>query len=468
MAYQDDIALMAHLMRRAGFGAGRDELEARVAKGYEATVEELLNPEIQPPADIYDLLRYKPQSLLPGGMPPGAQMNWLYYMVNTKRPLEEKMALFWHHLFATGNSKVDNGDALLTQIYLFREKGLGNYRDLLVDVAKNPTMIFWLDNQQNHGTAVNENWGRELLELFSLGAGNYTEKDVRECSRAFTGWTFATKIPRAPYGRFPWKFEYRPEDHDDDEKEFLGHKGRFNGEDIIDIIVQQPACARFICRHLYNFFVADEPQVPAWPIEPPRDQKAIDALVGAFRDAKFEMRPVLRVLFNSDFFKNARFEHMKSPAEVVVSTLRMVGGHEHPAPEFGELARQPGYMGQEILNPPSVEGWHTGKEWINSGSLMARVNFVAEKVGDTSLPGVRAIIGRLKAHGTLSPEQLVDGCLDQFGPLEVRSDTKAQLAAQAKEWGQVSWDSDANAAIADQHAVEMLQLIAATREYQFG
>ena len=169
-------------------------------------------------------------------------------------------------MFATGNSKVDNYDQLLEQIDLFRKQGMGNYRDLLLTIAKNPTMIFWLDNNQNHGTAVNENWGRELLELFSLGAGNYTEVDVREASRAFTGWTFETKIPRLPYGRFPWKFEYRPEDHDDGEKTFLGHKGNFNGEDIIDIIVQQPACAKFICRHLYNFFVADEPQVPAWSI----------------------------------------------------------------------------------------------------------------------------------------------------------------------------------------------------------
>ena len=226
MAYQDDIALMAHLMRRAGFGAGRDELEARVAKGYEATVEELLHPETQPPVDEYTLMRYQPAALLPGGQPPMGNVNWMYHLVNTKRPLEEKMALFWHHVFATGNSKVDNYDQLLTQIKLFRDKGMGNYRDLLLDVAKNPTMIFWLDNQQNHGNAVNENWGRELLELFSIGAGNYTETDVRECSRAFTGWTFATKIPRAPYGRFPWQFEYRPEDHDDGEKEFLGHKGR--------------------------------------------------------------------------------------------------------------------------------------------------------------------------------------------------------------------------------------------------
>jgi uncharacterized protein (DUF1800 family) len=337
----------------------------------------------------------------------------------------------------------------------------------LSKISTNPTMMFWLDNQQNHGTAVNENWGRELLELFSLGAGNYTEKDVRECSRAFTGWTFETKIPRAPYGRFPWKFEYRPEDHDDGQKEFLGYKGHFNGEDILDIIVQQPACARFICRHLYNFFVADEPQVPAWPIEPPRDQAAIDAMVETFRDSKFDMTAVLRMMFNSDFFKNARFQHVKSPAEVVVSTLRLVGGHELPRPGYGELSMHTAYMGQDLLNPPSVEGWHTGKEWINSGSLMARINFMAEKVGETSAPGVRRIIERLKTRGSLSPEQLVDGCLDLLGPVEVNPDTKQQLLSQANEWGQISWSNGGSHA-SDSHVGQMLQLIVATREYQFA
>jgi Protein of unknown function (DUF1800) len=468
MAYKDDIALMAHLMRRAGFGAGRDELEARVAKGYEATVEELLHPETQPPVDVYTLLRYQPAALLPGGQPPMGNVNYMYYLVNTKRPLEEKITLFWHHVFATGNSKVDNYDQLLEQINLFRERGMGNYRDLLVALARNPTMIFWLDNNQNHGTAVNENWGRELLELFSLGVGNYTEKDVREASRAFTGWTFETKIPRLPYGRFPWKFEYRPEDHDDGEKEFLGRRGRFNGEDIINTVVEQPACARFVCRHLYNFFVADEPQVPAWSIESPRDPKAIDTLATTFRESRYDIRSVLRVLFKADFFKNARFQHMKSPAEVVVGSLRLVGGYEMPKPGYGDLSMQPGYMGQDLLNPPSVEGWHTGPEWINSGSLMARINFVAQLVGDPSLPGIRAIIDRLKAKGTLSPEQLVDGCLDLLGPVEVGSDTRQELVDQAKGWGQLRWDSEVSAKTADKRVGEMLQLIVATREYQFA
>jgi uncharacterized protein (DUF1800 family) len=467
MAHQDDIALLAHLMRRAGFGATRDELETRVAKGYDATVEELLHPDTQPPVDPYVLLRHQPAALLPGGQPPMGNVNYMYYLVNTKRPLQEKMALFWHSVFATGNSKVDNYDQLLEQIDLFRNQGMGNYRDLLVTIAKNPTMLFWLDNNQNHGTAVNENWGRELLELFSLGAGNYTEVDVREASRAFTGWTFETKLPRLPYGRFPWKFEYRAEDHDDGEKTFLGHKGNLNGEDIIDIVVKQPACAKFICRHLYNFFVADEPQVPAWSIEEPRDPAAIAMLMKVFQENNCEITPVLKALFTSDFFKKARYQHLKSPAEVVVGTLRLVGGYELPKPGYGELSMQPSYMGQDLLNPPSVEGWHTGREWINSGSLMSRINFVASQIGNPDLPGVQAIIDRLKAQNTKTAEQLVTNCLDLLGPVEVGAETKKELTEAAKQWGEISWDG-AGAQNATRRAAEMMQLIAATREYQFG
>jgi len=190
-------------------------------------------------------------------------------------------------------------------------------------------------------------------------------------------------------------------------------------------------------------------------------------MVGVFRDSKFDIRAVLRVMFNSEWFKNARFQHVKSPAEVVVSTLRFVGGYEIPKPGYGELSMNTAYMGQDLLNPPSVEGWHTGKEWINSGSLMARINFMAEKFGDTSAPGVRAIIDRLKARGSLTPEQLVDGCLDLIGPLEVSADTKQQLLSQANEWGQISW-SNGGLEAADQHVGQMLQLIVATREYQFA
>ena len=468
MPSEDEITLMAHLMRRAGFGAPREELEARVAKGYEATVDELLHPEEFDLADEYILARYRPGTFSPGGLYPDGPVWMTYHAVNTKRPLEEKMTLFWHNLFATGNAKVGSYDEMQAQIALFRDNALGNYKEMLLQVARNPQMIYWLDNQENHRYAVNENWGRELLELFSMGVGNYTEEDVREASRAFTGWSIAPKLPLAPHGRFLWKFEYREEDHDDGEKTFLGQTGRFNGEDIIDIIVRQPACARFIARHLYSYFVADEPQVPSWSIELPRDPEAIDTLARVFTEANYELRPVLRTLFNADFFKEARFARVKSPTEVVAGTLRLVGGHEFPTPFNQEWAMQTTYMGQDLLNPPSVEGWHTGKEWLNSGSLMTRINFVADLVGDTGLPGVQAIISRLKSQGDLSPEALVDGCLDLMGPLEVAPQTRKELIAQAKEGGTVRWDMDADATASEKRVAEMLQLIVATREYQFA
>ena len=227
MPDKEQIALMGHLMRRAGFGASYDEL-ARAARGYEATVEELLNPERFEPVDSDLLYRFMPG--YEGALgPPLNQAEWVYRMINTQRPLEEKMALFWHQLFATGNSKVDNPPELTQQIAMFREHGMGSFRDLLVELAKNPAMIFWLDNNGNHMGAINENWGRELLELFSMGVGNYSEDDIKEASRAFTGWTIGPKIPRNPLGRFYWNFEYRPEDHDDGEKTFLGRPGISTG-----------------------------------------------------------------------------------------------------------------------------------------------------------------------------------------------------------------------------------------------
>ena len=461
-----DIALMAHLMRRAGFGESREELEARVAKGYEATVEELLHPEEQTPVDRLDLLRYHPWTWKPGTLSGMGASEWLHTMINTQRPLEEKMTLFWHQVFATGVSKIDHYDELVDQTALFREKGMGDYRELLLSLAKDPAMIYWLDNCDNHADAVNENWGRELLELFSMGVGNYTEEDVREASRAFTGWTISPKLPRGPLGRFDWYFEYNEWDHDDTEKTFLGQTGNFNGDDIIDIICQDPATARFVARHLYNFFVADEPQVPAWSVTPPNDPEAIDLLAKTFIDSNYDLTPVLRVLFNSEFFKNARFAKIKSHAEVVVSTLRLAGGFEFPAPGLGNLSRQPGYMGQELLNPPSVEGWHTGTEWINSGSLMSRINFTADMVSDVSRPGIQKIIGRLRDQGELSPEGFVDTCLDLMGPLDVNQGARQELVDHAAATGQLRWGTDDNVSTSTGRVTEMLQLVVSLRDYQ--
>ena len=467
MPDKEQIALMGHLMRRAGFGAPHEELAARAAKGYEATVEELLHPEQQEAVDVELLYRFLPG--YEGALgPPLNQAEWVYRMINTQRPLEEKMALFWHQLFATGNSKVDNPPELTQQIAMFREHGLGRFRNLLVELARNPAMIFWLDNNGNHRGAINENWGRELLELFSMGVGNYSEDDIKEASRAFTGWTIGPKIPRNPLGRFYWSFEYRPEDHDDGPKTFLGQTGDFNGEDIIDIVVKQPATARFLARHLYNFFVADEPQVPSWNITPPNDPAAVDALIASYDQSGGDIRAMLRTLFNSDFFKAARYSRVKSPAELVIGTARLAGNYQGPRPGFNALAFECAYQGQELLNPPSVESWHTGAEWIDGGALVRRVNFAAGLLGNISLPGVQSIIENLQERGPMTPAQLVEACLELSGPVEVSDSTYSELLEQARQGGDVHWDSEPDRAESGRRAGLMLALIAASRDFQFA
>jgi uncharacterized protein (DUF1800 family) len=464
-----DIALMAHLMRRAGFGAPYDELEARAAKGYEATVEELLHPETQPELERDIMMRYKTEWVSQAGLE-GQQEEWTYRMINTKRPLEEKMALFWHGVLCTGHAKCEYPRQQQLEFDMFRRQGLGSFRELLQSLAQDPAMVFYLDNCMSHKGAINENWGRELLELFSLGVGmdgneNYSEDDVKEAARAFTGWTVTSAIPRYPYGRYETGFIYDPDDHDDEAKTFLGETGNFNGQDIIDIIVRQPGAARFVARHLYNFFVADEPQVPAWKDTPPRDPQAIKMLEDEYFRSNYDIGSMLRVLFNSDFFKNSRFTKVKSPAETVVGTMRLVGDFSTPKPGMNALTLNIRYMGQDLMNPPTVEGWHTGKEWIDSGTLVERINFTADQVGNTALPGVQAIISRLRSQGsTLTPEAFVEGCLDNLGAYEINDETREQLVDLAKSEGEIRTAGPGF----DQRVAQMLQSMVATTEYIFA
>jgi uncharacterized protein (DUF1800 family) len=464
-----DIALMAHLMRRAGFGASYQELEQRAARGYEATVEELLHPEDQPDVPMDLLQRYFVDWKQINGLEAN-QAHWLYRMINSARPLEEKICLFWHSIFCVGNSKCNNGRQILIELNKFRQHGLGRFPNLLSELASDPAMVYYLDNQMSHKDAINENWGRELLELFSMGVGmdgrpNYTEDDVKVCARAFTGWTISNAIPRYPYGRYEALFLYNPDDHDYEEKTFLGQTGNFNGEDIIDIIARQPATARFVARHLYNFFVADEPQVPAWQNTPPRDPEAIKMLEDEYFHSGYDIRSMLRVLFNSDFFKNARFARVKNPAEMVAGTLRLVGDFTRPKPGLYPIAQEIRYMGQDLLNPPTVEGWHTGREWIDSGTLVERINFAAGQMGDINAPGIRAIIDRLGAEGpTLSPERLLDGCLEMIGGYDLREDTRNLLLSHARKAG----DQPTGTPEFAQQVGELLQLVVATQEYQFA
>ena len=473
-----DVALIAHLMRRAGFGAGRDELDTYASKGYEATVEELLDPQ-EARSMPEDLIRRYHHDYSAGFESAGSGASWLYRLISTSAPLQEKMVLFWHNVFATGYSKVTQGKVLTDQLRMFRRNGMGSFRTLLVELSKDPAMIIWLDNQDNHKGAINENYGRELLELFSMGVGNYSEQDIKECARAFTGWTVANTeytsvLARRnsiwPYGKIAWRFDYRADDHDDGEKEFLGERGRFDGEDAIDIICRQQATARFVSRHLYHFFVADEPPVPQWPYKPPRDPDAIEALSQVYFDSNYDMRSMLRVLFSSDFFRSEEswYAKVKSPAELVAGVLRLTGEFREPRLQILDRNRQMGYMGQELINPPSVEGWHQGLEWLDSGTLTERLNFAAQQLGDGETPGVRAMIDKITGGGdVIEPaERVVDECLDQLGSISVSEETRSALVDFALRDGDLYAGSTGPVDRSRRRVGAVLQLVASTPEFQ--
>jgi uncharacterized protein (DUF1800 family) len=448
---------MAHLMRRAGFGASRERLDELVERGYDETVESLLSAVDRPTRMTDNLIRrYHPEySGMMGNQSPSG--NWMYRMVSTDAPLREKVGLMWHGMFATGYSKLANGKVLHDQIRMFERHGMGSFKNLLMELSRDPAMIVWLDNSENHNGSVNENYGRELLELFSMGVGNYTEHDVKEAARAFTGWTIGNteymtlKCARDsvwPYGRLSFHFEYKEDDHDNGEKEFLGHKGNLNGEDIVDIICDQPAAAAFLSRQLYSFFVADEPPVPEWPYKEPRDPEAIAALSKVY------------------FFKSeeARYQRVKSPAELVAGVLRLTGEFDRPKVDMNPTNLQSTYMGQWLLNPPSVEGWHWGTEWIDSGALVERVNFASERLGNIESPGVQTLIDRILAdrNGGLNAEDLVERALDELSVTDISDKTRSALIEFAEV--QVNQSDSGNAG--PEQVVNVLKLVGATPEFQ--
>ena len=449
------IELMAHLYRRAGFGATRDQLEAALARGYEANVDELLHPENAPPVEEDLIYRYWPDMKESRQIDP-AQSLWVYRMINTPRPLEEKMTLFWHYLFATGFGKLNHAKVMTNQVTMLRKHALGDFRTLLVEISRDPAMIFWLDNHTNTKRVHNENYGRELLELFSMGIGNYSEDDVKNCARAFTGWSLKPTIPAAqPYGRFDWEFEFRPDLHDFGEKVFLGERGNFDGTDIVDIIVRQPSTARFVAMRLYTYFVSDIP-----------DLTAIDELAAVYTASKYDVRAMMRWLLMSDYFRSesAYYAKVKSPAEHVAGIMRLVEDFTFPKLGIRDISLECRYMGQDLLNPPSVEGWHVAKEWIDTGILVERINFAASQVGDIDKPGIRKIIDRLRDMGELTPAQLVDACADLMGPLELREPTREALLGFAEKGGNLVLKPGDREA--EQRVGAMLSMIVATREFQ--
>jgi hypothetical protein len=281
---------------------------------------------------------------------------WANRMLTTSHPLEEKMALFWHGHFATNEDKVRDYRKMLQHVQVLHAHATGNFRALVVGVAQDPAMLVFLDAGLNVKGAPNENFAREIMELFTMGVGNYTEHDIREAARAFTGWNVRGLA-----------FVQHPEQHDDGEKTVLHKTGRFDGVEVVDLILAQPVTAAFVAGKIYQFFVRQE-------VAP-----ALRAQLGTvLRESHYELKPLLTTLFLSkDFYSPASVAtHIKSPVELVVSTYKKLGLASIPGvPDFNHVT---GALGQHLFRPPTVAGWAHGTSWITPGLLVERGNFARD------------------------------------------------------------------------------------------
>jgi uncharacterized protein (DUF1800 family) len=374
----------AHLLRRAGFGGTPTQVEELRKLGPKLAVEKMLefskddgtNPNPHQFRPILEAAignqggaRGKAINILQGW--------WLHKMLTTSQPLKEKLTLFWHGHFATGLDKVRNPYMLEQQNELFRNLGLGRFEDLVLEVSRNPAMLVYLDNADNVKGHPNENFARELMELFTMGAhGGYTERDVQESARAFTGWGLE-KPPKGnvKYSENP-KFKFYANKHDDGQKTFLEDRGNFDGRDIVRMVSQHPSTARFITGKLWRFFVSEDlPKATA------------DELMKLWQDTGANIREVLRTILTSEKFyaPENRSSLVKSPIEYMVGALRSSAARPTPAQTIA-LVNQLDAMAQIPLHPPNVKGWDGGLEWIADGTVLARLSFMGTLVGG-KLPG---------------------------------------------------------------------------------
>lgn len=400
---------ICHLYRAAGFGAGPDALRRGVRQGYEATVSELVG-YYRTPHDVEEpeLCTVIPLGIS-GGLVQVARLIgwWVGRMVTTGRPLEEKLTLFWHGHFTTAAMPVFSSGLLLAQNRLFRQLGAGRFDELLQAVGRDPAMLIYLDGHLNRKAHPNENFAREVMELFTLGPGHYSEHDVREAARAFTGWTVGF-----PQGRF----RFDAAQHDGGEKTVLGLRGRLTGEDVLKLLARHPATARHVSGRLFRFFAGEEPS-----------RQTADHLVARFRRHHGHILPVVEAIFLSPQFRAAaqRRSALCSPLEFMVGAHRAVGEVFSLWRRWDPLKTIQA-MGQVPFNPPTVAGWRDGHSWINTSTLLERLNFVSSLVDQLDLGDRLAVV-----FGADAPERL----LWQLGIPDAGPGTRKVLATCWRRFG---------------------------------
>src|SRR5712691_11748230 len=358
-----------HLLWRTGFGASAAEIQQTTEAGLDKTLDRLLTPQPESAefAKSDSLLR---QAALDSGSILDLKSWWLHRMVASANPLVEKLTLLWHNHFATSHAKPSSGPLTAAQNDLLRRESRGRFRRVLQDVAKDVAMLVWLDSNSNRKRHPNENFAREVMELFSLGVGNYSERDIQEAARAFTGW-------HVHNGEF-W---FNAIQHDTDAKEVFGQRGSFDGGDVVELCLEHPACPRFLAFKLLRQFV-----------EPSPSKEHLDALAARIRQHNFEWRPILRELFSSRLFfsAEARQSIIKSPVELLLGAVRQLSAK----PNLQSIARLSAELGQDLFEPPTVKGWDGGRLWISSTTLIQRANSAtallkSNQLGSVSFAGLR-------------------------------------------------------------------------------
>ena len=426
-----------HLLRRAGFGATPQELVEYAALSTGAAIDRLVDFESQPDdvdarvgaSGFVGITARGP--FLPSANITDARQRWLFRMVHSRRPLQEKMALFWHNHFATAYSKIagtfgafegtrmmaakpnEDPGQVRGQLELFRQFALGNFRDLLVEIAKDPAMLVWLDGRLNIRARPQENFARELMELFTFGVGHFAESDVYAAARVFTGWNLSRPgDPLNPATRYV--FAYNAGQHDTDAKEFTfaiyangsrtiparaSSQGMQDGLDLIDALARHPETARRLVRKLHAFFVSET-------VEP--SSAFVTKLADIYLKNNTDIRPVMRELLRSpEFLVSANhFSRYSWPVEFVVRALKEVG---HVGFSVDSALTPLTNMGQQLFEPPDVNGWDPGPGWFSTGSMLARMNFAAQLATNQRVN----LRDQARGHGA-TPESLMQFALDRL------------------------------------------------------
>jgi uncharacterized protein (DUF1800 family) len=474
---------LEHLLRRAGFGASIDDLTQYQDLSASVVADFLLNPDVDDDVDrhigeptyvsVATRGRFSPNTNIED-----ARQRWLFRMVHSPNPLVEKMSLFWHNHFATAYSKVASfGGALQGtrmmagkpgqvegppgQVELFRQRGLGSFRDLLLAVARDPAMLIWLDGRTNTRQRPQENFGREIMELFTFGIGNYTEEDVYAAARVFTGWNLQTVGSLGTTAGY-YDFLYRAAQHDTSEKTFTfqiyrdggrtipsrsAEEGEQDGIDFITALALHPNTARRLASKFWNFFISET--------QPP-DRAFVEAVAQIYRQNNTAIQPMLRYILRSPWFLDSSnyFARYAWPVEYVIRSVKEMGWVGY---SIDNLRVPLTNMGQQLFEPPDVNGWALGSEWFSTGSMLARMNFAASLALNQKFN-----LGRSAAHHGDSPERLLAYFLDRMTPAEFANDPHAELLNYLHAGG--SWTG--SEAQLNTKASGLARLIAGSSEYQ--